>query len=94
MITMLQAYPYARLIADLILSEEEEPTKEIEAVVAQGTSILPDLFIIIENEDFYDPLFPGYGYAPYLAIQCIGQIGDASGVIPLFQTLSRENYFR
>lgn len=84
---------FPRLLADLILSEEEEPVHEIEAVVSQGTAILPDLFAILKADDFYDPLFPGYGYAPYLAIQCIGKIGDPSGIVPLFETLSKQTIF-
>lgn|GEM_PF-389577 len=82
-----------RLLANMILSEEEEPEQEIEAVVSQGTSILPDLFAILDADEFYDPLFPGYGYAPYLAMQCIGKIGDPSGVVPLFESLSKPTIF-
>jgi hypothetical protein len=78
-----------RLIADLILSEEEEPLKEIEAIVSHGTRILPELFSLITADTFYDPLFPGYGYAPYLAIICIGRIGDPSAIVPLFETFSK-----
>ena len=82
-----------RLLADLILSEDEEPEQEIDAVVSHGTGILPDLFAILKTDDFYDPLFPGYGYAPYLAIQCIGKIGDPSGIVPLFESLSKQTIF-
>lgn len=85
--------PAPRLLADLILSEEEEPVAEIDAVVSQGTSILPELFAILKSDEFYDPLFPGYGYAPYLAIQCIGKIGDPSGIVPLFEALSKQTIF-
>lgn len=85
--------PRPRLLANLILSEDEEPENEIEAVVSQGTSILPSLFAILKTEEFYDPLFPGYGYAPYLAMQCIGKIGDPSGVVPLFESLSKQAIF-
>ena len=82
-----------RLLADLILSEDEEPETEIDAVVSQGTSMLSDLFAILKADEFYDPLFPGYGYAPYLAIQCIGKIGDPSGIVPLFESLSKQTIF-
>ncbi len=82
-----------RLLADLILSEDEEPEKEIDAVVSKGTSILPELFAVLKADEFYDPLFPGYGYAPYLAIQCIGKIGDPSGIVPLFESLSKQTIF-
>jgi hypothetical protein len=82
-----------RLIADLILSEEEEPLEEIEKVVSQGTRIIPDLLHLLNAEDFYSPLYPGYGYAPYLAIVCLGKIGDARALIPIFETLSRPIVF-
>lgn len=85
--------PFPRLLADLILSEEEEPAAEIEAVVSQGTRIVPELLHIVKSDDAFNPLFPGYGYAPYLAILCLGQIGDASAIVPLFETLGREMVF-
>lgn len=82
-----------RLIADLILTEEEEPEEEIAAVVAQGERIVPDLLRIISSDDSYDPLFPGYGYAPYLAIICLGEIKDPRAVVPLFEILGKETVF-
>lgn len=85
--------PIPRLIADLILTESEEPKKEIEAIVSQGTHIVPELLQIVQSEDAYDPLFPGYGFAPYLAIICLGKIKDPSSIIPLFETLGREMVF-
>ncbi len=85
--------PHPRLLADLILNEEEEPEAEIAAVVAAGPAILPELFSLLKADEFYDPLFPGYGYAPYLAILAIGQIGDPSGIVPLFETLSNQAIF-
>lgn len=84
---------FPRLIADLILSEEEEPEEEIERVVSQGTRIVPDLLNLLKSDDFFHPLFPGYGYAPYLAILCLGKIGDQSALIPIFETLSRPIVF-
>lgn len=85
--------PIPRLLADLVLSEEEEPENEIEAIVSQGTRIVPELISLVKTEEMYDPLFPGYGYAPYLAIVCLGRIGDARAVTPLFETLGKEMIF-
>jgi hypothetical protein len=85
--------PFPRLIADLILTESEEPEQEIEAIVSHGTRIVPELLEIVKSDDAYDPLFPGYGYAPYLAMICLGRIKDSSSVIPLFETLGREMVF-
>lgn len=85
--------PFPRLLADLILTEDEEPEAEIEAIVAQGTRIVPELLHILKSDDAYDPLFPGYGYAPYFAILCLGKIKDPSAVIPLFEVLGHDFIF-
>ena len=82
-----------RLIADLILSEEEEPTIEIEALVKEPENALPELIALIKSDNAYDPLFPGYGYAPYLATLCLTQIKDERAIIPLFEMLNRESVF-
>ena len=82
-----------RLIADLILSEEEESTEEIDAIIAQGREIVPALIKIIRSDETYDPLFPGYGYAPYRAIICLGKIQDPEAIVPLFEALGRETVF-
>ncbi len=82
-----------RLLADLILTEEHEPIAEIEAVAAQGSKIVPELLHIIQSDDAYDALFPGYGFAPYLAIICLGKIKDPSVLPQLFGIFSRELIF-
>lgn len=81
------------LIADLILSEEEEPEEAISAILFKGSRLVPLLIEIVNSDETYDPLFPGYGYAPYLAILCLGKIGDAQAIVPIFETLSRETIF-
>lgn len=82
-----------QLIADLILSEKEEPEEEIAAIVSQGERVVPDLLRILAADESYDPLFPGYGYAPYLAIICLGEIKDPRAVVPLFEVLGKETVF-
>lgn len=52
---------HPRLIADLILTEEEEPKAEIAAIVEEKGAIVPALVEVLRNEDFYDPLFPAMG---------------------------------
>ncbi len=84
---------FPRLLADLILTESEEPEEEIEAIVAQGSRIVPELIHMVRSDEAYDPLYPGYGFAPYLAIICIGKIKDPSAIIPLFEALGREMAF-
>lgn len=84
--------PYPILIADLILSEEESPEKEISAIVKEKKAIVPLLLDLLKSEDFYDPLNPGYGQAPLLAARCIGMIGEKSAVYTLFEALDQGDF--
>jgi HEAT repeat protein len=85
--------PYPRLIADLILSEEEEPKVEIAAIVAEKAKIVPALIELLRSEEFYNPLFPGYGQAPYLAVKCLEEIGDKRALISLFEAIGQGDFF-
>lgn len=88
--------PYSKhpkLIADLILSEEEEPEEEIQAIVKERGTIVKALVDLIHADEFHDPLFPGYGKAPALAAKCLGLIGDKKGIITLFEALNGEDFF-
>ncbi len=85
--------PKPLLIADLVLSEEEWPQKEVDAVVAQKEEIVPLLISLLRSEDFYDPLFPGYGQAPIQAARCLGLIGDKRAMISLFEGIGETNFF-
>lgn len=84
---------YPRLIADLILSEEEEPEAEIEAIVAEKDKVVPALIDLLRSEELHDPLFPGYGEAPFLAVQCLSRIGDKRAIISLFEALGQGDFF-
>ena len=84
---------HPQLIADLILSEEEEPAKEMEAIIAEKGLIVQSLINLLRNEDFYDPLFPGYGQSPFLAAQCLGAIGDKRAIISLFEEIGHGDFF-
>lgn len=83
----------AQLIADLILTEDLEPEAEIQALVAERNVIVPSLIQILRSEQFYDPLFPGYGKAPSLAAQTLGLIGDKRAIIALFEALGSGDFF-
>lgn len=85
--------PCPRLIADLILSEDEHPQAEIDAIVSQKAFIVPSLIDLMRSEDFYDPLFPGYGQAPTLAAHCLGLIGDKRAMFSLFEAIGEANFF-
>lgn len=82
-----------RLIADLILSEDPEATGEIAALSKEKSSALAALIDLIRSEDLHDPLFPGYGLSPNLAIQCLGQIGDKRAIITLFESIGTGDFF-
>lgn len=82
-----------RLIADLILSEEVEPTEEIEAILKEKNIIVPALMELLKAEEFYDPLFPGYGFGPALAAKCLGLIGDKRAIISLFEAMHQGDFF-
>lgn len=85
--------PFPRLIGDLILTEEEEGEEEIKAIVAEKDKIVPALIDLLRNEEFYDPLFPGYGLAPFLAVKALGRIGDKRAIISLFEALGQGDFF-
>ncbi|MEX1013024.1 MAG: HEAT repeat domain-containing protein [Waddliaceae bacterium] len=82
-----------RLIADLILSEEEEPTEEMQAIINRRSEIVPSLVTLLHTNELYDPLFPGYGLAPEYAAKCLGQIGDKRALFTLFENLGKSDFF-
>lgn len=82
-----------KLIADLILSEEEETEEAINAVVEAKAEIVPYLIELLRKEEFADPLFPGYGQAAGLATKCLGRIGDKRAIISLFESLGGDDFF-
>lgn len=82
-----------QLVADLILAEEEEPENEIAAIAAHKSAAVPLLIDLLRSPEFSNPLFPGYGYAPTLAIQCLGRIGDKRSLISLFEAIGEGDFF-
>lgn len=83
----------ACLIADLILSEKDEPEEEIAQLVNKGKDAVPALIDLISQIDFYNPLFPGYGTAPASAARALGLIGDPRAIAPLFEALGKGDFF-
>lgn len=84
---------YPLLLADLILSEEEEAESEIQAIVQEKSAIVPYLIELIHSEDFYNPLFPGYGKAYKHAAKALGLIGDKRALIALFEAVGKGDFF-
>jgi hypothetical protein len=84
---------YPVLIANLILSEEEDPIEEIKEILAEGGKIIPELLLLIRSDEYSNSLFPGYGQAPVLAARCLGLIGDKRAIIALFETIGHSSDF-
>lgn len=85
--------PLAHKIADLVFSEDFDAEKEIEAVLEHGAPAIPLLLQLVKDDDFYHPLFPGYGFAPLYAIECLGKLKAKEAIIPLFESLSKTEFF-
>lgn len=83
---------YHLLIADLILTEEEEAEKEVAAVVSEGKKMVSPLIDLLRSEEYYSTLFPGYGHAPFLAAKCLGEIGDERVAPLLFEMLDEGTF--
>lgn len=81
------------LIANLILAEEEEIENALTEIIAQKAAIVPSLIQVLRSEDLSDPLFPGYGQAPALAVECLAKIGDRRALIILFEALGKNDFF-
>lgn len=88
-----QATQESKLLSDLILSEEELPEKEIEAIVKEGKEIVPTLIYLLSSATFYEPLNPGYGRSPIFVAKCLAEIQDDRAIPPLFEALGQDNFF-
>jgi len=82
-----------RLLADLILSEDEDPVSEIDAIAALKDQIVPQLLELLNSESMSDPLYPGYGFAPELAARCLAKIGDKRAIISLFEAIGSKDIY-
>jgi hypothetical protein len=85
--------PSSLLVSDLILSEEENPEKEMQALIEKGSDIVPVLIHLLSSPSLYDPLFPGYGRSPIFAAKCLAKIQDERAIPPLFEAMGQENFF-
>jgi len=79
----------AQMIANLVLSEDEERPLEIEALASSGETTLKWLIRLIEEEDFYSELSPGYGLAPLYATECLGQIASPKSIPAIFEAADK-----
>lgn len=79
--------------SNLILTEEELPQEEISSIVKLGVDAVPQLKELLASQNFYDPLYPGYGRAPMFAAKCLAEIGDESAIPVLFEAIGQDNFF-
>ncbi len=84
----------ARLLSDLILTENENPTHEMKALVEKKEESIPLLIKLIESDTFFDHLSPGYGRAPELAARCLEIMQDRVALKPLFTAIRGKNFFQ
>ncbi len=80
------------LFGDLILSEEENPERELKALADEKGEASILLFDLLGARDYYSPLFPGFGRAPSLAAKCLQMIGDPKAIPHLFEALGHESF--
>ncbi|MDB2613740.1 hypothetical protein N9Y92_01110 [Chlamydiales bacterium] len=82
-----------KLIADLILTESEDPIAEREAIIRQKEILVPLLIDLLKSNEMHNPLFPGYGLTPIEVAKCLGEIGDSKALFPLFEELGKGDFF-
>ncbi len=82
----------AALLAELILSNEENPPVIDEIINRKAEAVKP-LIDILRDEDYYDSLFPGFGLIPNIATEILGKIGDKRAIIALFEEINRGDFF-
>jgi hypothetical protein len=79
------------VLAQAILSEED-----IDKIIARRSHALcarpESLLILATSELFSDPLFPGYGTAPIMAIRLLGEVKYEKAVPELFSLVTRSNF--
>lgn len=81
------------LIADLIFSEDIDAKEEINKLLAKGKDAVPLLIDLLSQDEFYNPLYPGYGHAPAHAATCLGKLQDPKAIPALFEALGRSDFF-
>ena len=79
-------------IADLILTEDLEAEEEITQIVRYGQQAVAPLISLVSQDDFYNPLFPGYGMAPAYAAKCLGILKDPRAIPALFSVLGHADF--
>jgi len=76
-------------VADLILSEDFHPEKEIEELAKFERNAIKPLTEILLQDRFYNSLNPGYGRAPVNAALCLKSLKDKKVIPFLFSALGK-----
>ena len=82
--------PLMKLVALLILSEEEE--FDVAAFVPFGSKAVTCLLQLVQTDELYDPLFPGYGMAALLACRALGKLKAKEAIPILFSLIGRVDF--
>lgn len=75
-------------LVDLIFSEEEDP-KELIEKLSQNATIRPLLLEMLQSDDFFNPLFPGYGFAPVLAAKVLAKAKEKKAIPLIFERIGQ-----
>lgn len=82
----------SRAIADLLLIEFAPFDKEINAIIQLKETIVPELLNILNNPNFYDPIFPGFGEIPKIVVTCLSKINHLQTIPYIFSLLGKDGF--
>jgi len=78
-------------LGDLIFTEEENPKKLIKNLSLEKKAF-PLLLEMIQSDDFFNPLFPGYGLAPVLAAKTLSLAKEKKAIPFLFERIGHLDF--
>ncbi len=79
-------------IADLILSEEEDPHTDAQMIAKQGKEIIPFLIQLLQTPQLYQKECPGYGLAPVAATLALGLLHAEESIQHIFQLIGTSDF--
>jgi len=82
----------AREIGELILTEEIYPESTIQKIVEFGDDAIEPLFTLIDADEMYSDLFPGYGLAPLNAIRALSKLSSLKILNKAFLLIGRHGF--
>lgn len=82
----------AKEIGELILTEDAYPESTIQKIVAFGPDAIQPLFTLLDAEEMYSELSPGYGLAPLNAIRALSHIRSTAILQKAFLLIGRHGF--